>query len=341
MPSDPRVARALEVLARPLEQYRSALAATLEEVRGHLASGRSDAAARAERLRDQLGPFAGGRIDAARLAALLGQRDALDASALQRLERAFATLQQLVAPGADLFHVEVIPGGDVHACVSAQLARIGRAFSAARVAAAARSGGAVPGLDEEAALDRFPFAQWSGAERRLAPPLVVTVRGEDLVAGALAPFLDGAAKLLLIVEGPCAPAALVRLIAPSVLVVQAHALEELDLLGPWPGAAVGALVAPPAVRFVHDPSGGPAVWQRLTVHGAADLRPGRIGGFTAAQQQDELNQLHALAAPPPAAPLPASAGTPAPAPAAAPDPADRLAAWLLQQANVAPALTGE
>lgn len=333
MPSDPRVNRALEVLAQPIEQYRTAVAATLEEVRGHLLAGRADANARAERLKEQLGVFAAGRIDTTRLATLLGNRDALDANSLLRLERASDALRNLVSRGRDLFHVEVRPEEGLAACVSAQLATIGRAFAAARIANAAHNG-AASGLDEPRALASFPFGEWTAAERKLAPALVVTVAGTDLTAGALAPFLDGALKILLIVDGPCAPAPLVRLVTPSVLVIQAHDLKELEMMATWPATAVAAVVPDTAARFVHDPSAGSEPWQRMSVQLPRDARVTRIGGLTPAQQTEELRQLESLSVRPPA-PVAVAVASPVSAPAGA-DPVDRLAAWLLQQAQITP-----
>jgi hypothetical protein len=329
MPSDPRVTRAFELLAKPIEQYRTAVATTLEEVRGHLAAGRSDAQAHAARLQAQLGVFAAGRIDTSRLSTVLGNRDALDVASLQRLERASDTLRNIVSRGSELLQLTVPPGEDMARCVSARLSLVGRAFAAARIAAAAHKS-AASGLDEAVALGSFPFAEWSAAERRLAPPLVVTVEGADLVAGSLAPFLDGMHKFLLIVDGPCAPAPLVRLITPSVLVIQGYDFKDFEVLSAWPATAVAALVPDTAVRFTHDPAGGSRTWQRISVHLPPDPRVRRLGGLTAAQQSEELLQLESLAAPPPA-PMVAPASEAA---ASAADPVDRLAAWLLQQAQV-------
>jgi hypothetical protein len=331
MPSDPRAARVLEMLADATAQYRSALALTLEEMRGYVEAGRSDADARSKRLEAQLGAFGAERLDAARLAALVGDRQSLDASALQRVERASSVVRALLDAGDGLFQVVVPQGGNPFTTVSAQLAAIGRAFAAARVASAACNRGAASGLDEAVALDRFPFGEWSPAERMVAPPLLVTVNGADLVAGALAPFVDGRQKILLIVEGACAPAPLVRLITPGVLVIQAHDPKELEPVARWAGAAVAALVPSSAVRFVHDPAAGREIWQRITMPSAPEARLSRIGGLTIAQQASELRQLELLAAPPAAN----IAAEPIAAPAAtadAADSADRLAAWLLQQA---------
>jgi hypothetical protein len=330
MPSDPRVARALELLSVPIGRYRSAVATTLEEVRGHLANGRADARASARRLGEQLGPFAGGRIDPARLSVMLGDRDSLDEPALQRLQSAADALGAVLGRG-DLFELKLAAGGDLAGAVSSQLATIGRAFAAARIASAARQGGSPSGLDEAAVVESFPFSEWTAGERRLAPPLVVVVAGADLVPGALAPFIDGALKMLLIVEAPSAPAPLVRLITPDVLVVQAHEFAELTTLAGWPGPAVGALVPAAAARFVHAPGAGPHVWQRTMLHQAAQPHRVRVGGFSPWQQAEELRQLETLAAHPPAA----TAVRDASSPTAAADPADHLAAWLLRQADLA------
>jgi hypothetical protein len=333
MPSDPRVTRALALFTAAVEQYRSALATTLEEIRGQLEAGRSDEDGRARRLQAQFGTFGGGRIDAARLSLVLGDRQVLEAAALRRLERASDVLRNLLSRGDGLFHVEVGPGGDLAACVRRHLGQVGRAFAAARIARSAQAG-APSGLDEVKAVESFPFSEWSGAERKLAPPLIVSLAGTDLVAGALAPFLDGAQKILLLVDGFCAPAPLVRLVTPGVMVVQGHELTDLTGLVPWAGTGVGALVPIWAARFAHDPSAGRQPWQRLSVQVSREWRIKRIGGFSPEQQLDELQQLELLAAAPAAAAaMPAAAA--APASVAAVDPAERLATWLLQHANLA------
>ena len=343
MPSDPRLAGVLERLTPAIDRYHAAVAATLEEVRGHLAAGRSDASARAERLRDQLGVFAAGRIDTSRLATVLGTRDALDLGALKRLEAASLVLRNLVSRGRDLVVVAVPSGGDMSAAVSNALATIGRGFAAARIASAARNG-AASALDEAKALNAFPFAEWNAAERRLAPPLIVSVAGADLVATAVTPYLDGGQKFVLIVDGSCAPAPLVRLITPGVLVTQVHDPKDLTTFVAWPTTAVAAVLPPTAIRFVHDPSAGAHPWQRLSVTGTAEARLARVGGWTGAQQSEETRQLEALAAAPAPAATVASTETPvAPVPAQHGldgDPVDRLAAWLLQQAQLPAAAAG-
>ena len=57
-----------------------------------------------------------------------------DATA-ERLEKAFATLTELVARKEQLVRVNVEPGASLHHAVSAALTEVGRAFGAARVAA--------------------------------------------------------------------------------------------------------------------------------------------------------------------------------------------------------------
>ena len=106
----------------------------------------------------------------------------------------------------------------------------------------------------------------------------------------------------------------------------------------WDGPGIAALGPDEAAQFVHDPSAGAAPWQRLTLTAKPEGAPRRaIAGLSVAQQADELQLLEILAAAPAApAPLagPTHAGPVAGAPARAADPADRLAAWLLDQADL-------
>jgi hypothetical protein len=329
MPSDPRVLEALALFAEPIGRFRSAISTTLEEVRGELASIRSDTSGQVERLKTQLGRFAEGRVDVSRLTAVIGSR-AADPAAQQRLEAAYDTLQDVAAHGNDLFCVHVPPGSAAGIAIGSQLAAIGRAFGAARIAASARGIPTTLGMSDHQALGRFPFAEWSAAERRLAPPLVVSVTGRDLNAAALARFFDGALKVVLVVDGPCAPAPLVRLVTPNVFVTQVHEVSALAPLAAWPGAGIGAVLPPMSSVFTHDPAAGPELWQRLAVTKSRDGHLGRLGGLSAAQQTEEILQLEALAA------RPSSVAEPAHAPGTVrEDPAGRLAAWLLHQADLA------
>jgi hypothetical protein len=329
MPSDPRHAAVATVLAAARDRYRSAVAATLEEVRGHLAASRIDAGGRAGQLAAELGRFAAGRIDAARLQQVLGNGSALDSAGRSRLEAAHETLRDIAGHFEDLSHLSLPPGADLSAAVRARLAGAGRAFGAARLAAAVRGTPTTPDAGGHRALAAFDFAHWNRAERRLAPPLVVSVHGVDLQPGGLAAFLDGSQQLVLIVEGACTPAPLVRLITPGTLVVQAHEPDGLEPLAGWTGPAIAALVPSSAADFIHDPLGGGESWQRIRIRHTPKPPRGRVGGFSAEQQAEELRQLSALVRQPAAAPAGAGA-----APEAPPDPADRLAAWLLKQAEL-------
>lgn len=341
MPSDRRVLRALELLAEPIERYRAALAATLEEVRGQVDAALSDADSRARLLRSQFGAF-GTRIDTGRLASVLAEGSPVDLLDVERLERARDVLRNLASRGESLFELEVPPGGDLAALVRDQLATIGRGFAAARIVRAVIHGHG-SGVDEARALDGFPFADWTSPERQLAPPLVVRVNGLDLVGGALAPFMDGAVRLLLLVDGFCPPAPLVRLVTPGTLVIQAHDFSELQPLGSAAGPAIGALVPLWVVHFTHDPGAGPQPWQRISVRHSREWRIKRIGPFSPEQQQEELAQLEALARRPEAVSEPTAPAAVPDEPVAADVPdrradptadVDRLAAWLLAQSDL-------
>jgi hypothetical protein len=331
MPSDPVLVSALRALSAPIEHYRSAVATTLEEVRGYLAAHRSGTEGRASQLAAELGLFARGHIDAARLALVLGEEETLDSAALHDLQQAFETLASCAAQGEGLFHVEVKAGGDVTSAVSARLEEAGRAFAAARLAALASKRQSSRETSQSLAIDGFGFSRWTAGERRLAPPVIVSVSGGDVRVGGLADLLDGAQKIVLIVDGECPPAPLARLITPNTLVVQTDSVERLERLGAWQGPAVAAVLPASAARFVHDPAGGSSSWQRLTVEYLPEPPRRAVGGLSAAQQAEDLRQLAALATPPVATP---AVETPSAPPPPSGDPIDRLAAWLLHQANL-------
>ncbi len=330
MPSDDRVPQALEALAGARETFRAAVAAAAEEVRGFVAAHRAPADGAAERAARELGPFATGRIDTSRFGALFGGAEPLDASALEWLGRAQAVLGE--AAGADdrYFQADVPAGADLRNAANAALARAGRAFGAARVVELVR-GGRFRETDHAAYLESFPPALWTRAERELAPPLVLAMAGADLQVGGLAELLLGSQKIVLVVRTPAPPAALVRLITPGVFVIQASDAGGLKGLSTVAGAAVGAVIAQGAVQFVHDPAAGSTLPARLSVGTLPAEEPKQaLGRYTAAQQVEELRQLASLARVNAPALL-ALDGGPAPV---GPTLADKLAAWLLQQAAV-------
>lgn len=334
MPSDDRLRLAQSAFEKPIRSFLSTLATTADEVRRHLLARQSTWDGVVARVSAELGPLAAGRINAERFATLAVDRQSADPIAIEAIERALATLTDLAARADALCRVEVPPGGSLYEAVARALGEVGRAFSAARLAAEVRAGRA--GTDTRA-VEALPFSRWTRNERRAAPPLVVAVGGADLRAAALAEFLDGRQKIVLVVEGECAPAPLVRLVAPGTFVLQTNDGAGLDRLARWDGPGLAALVPDSAARFVHDPAAGAAPCDRITIAHAPDRVPRKaIGGLSAAQQMEELELLRSLAARPGGA-APGGAEPAAVAVAAggaASDPADKLADWLLSKVNL-------
>jgi hypothetical protein len=351
MPSDALTRTVLDALAPATARYRSAVAAAADEVAALLAERRTPTNGRAERVAHELGAFAGARIDSDRFAALFASAPAADAETLARLERAHHALRHVVGRGDTLFHVSVPSGRDLAAYVADAIGEIGRAFGAARAFELARQGRAAED-DLEGYIGGFAFRRWNRAEREIAPALVVEVDGADAHAGGLAEFLNGQQKLVLVIRGDCPAALLARLVTPGVYVTQTADAADLAELARSDGPAIAALVPESAARFVHRP-GTTSIGKRLEVrHMPAAAPKAPIGRYTAFQQIEELAVLKEWAAgplptpqpsppasggrgsePSPAADAaPAAAVSPAPAPAA--DPAGKLAAWLLGQADL-------
>jgi len=329
MPSeDPRVAHVLETLAGPIAGWRAALGATLARAEALLAAAGADAATRTARVRSELGRFAEGRISPEGLAALLTRvRPALSGPGLAALARGAETLRRMLVQGESLFLIAVPEGGSLEAAVEAAFAELGRGFAIARLVELVQNGqyDLEPHRD---LLETLPFRTWSRTERRAAPPLVISVAGADLHAAALAEFCDGAAKLVVVVRGGCAPAALVRLISPGTLVLQSCDAAGLAPLRGAEGPAVAALVPEQAARFCHDPSAGKESWQRLRDVVLPEPPRRALGGISAWQQAEDLRQLAALARTPFELPVSATQREPALGETEA---VDRLAAWLLAE----------
>lgn len=340
MPSDSRMAIALRALAGPVEVYRSAVAATAEEARGYLAGQRSGEDGAEESAAAELGPFAAGRIDVRRFAGLLDRGAAVDAGALERVERASELLSDVAARGDDAFCSKVAAGQRLRDVVARHWEEWGRAFGAARVVALTMRGGLEPGTDDRL-FGPLGFVRWSEDERRLAPPLAIELDGADLRAADLIEFLDGGVKIVLVVRGASPPAPLVRLITPATFVLQTAGEAGLDRFAAAEGPAVAALVPESGAQFVHDPGAGAEPWQRIEIMHVPEQEPRRaIGGMSVRQQSEELKQLLTLARGPARAAgegaaaegEPATAATAATA--AVEDPVERLAAWLLSQADL-------
>jgi hypothetical protein len=329
MQSDPRVAAAFAALARPIAGFRTALSGALEQAEAFIASEGLTADERTERLRTELGRFAGPRIDASRFAAVFGVRREMPRDTRERLERAIAVLRDVLDRGDDLFLVDVPPGGSLPTAVADALGRAGRAFRAVLAIELLR-GGRFDAAEHDALLDRLEFRAWTRNERRYAPPLVVRVHGADLQVSALQDYLDGREKLVLVVDAPCAPAPLVRLVTPGTLVLQATDPAALDVVAATDGPAVAALVPGGTATFLHDPRLGRESWQRLSVWSVPEAPRKAIGAASAWQMREDLRQLEALAAAPIGAPLPVEAGTGAGDDGAV----DKLASWLLKQSGL-------
>lgn len=329
MPSDERTRDALAAVATARDDFRSALVGTADQLRGLLLAQAGDADTELDRAAAELGTFAEGRIDVERFASLVASDEVLDEASRGHLERAVETLESLAAAGDDVFVAQVPAGGDLSETVARALGEAGRAYGAARTAELARTG-RFKAAEHGRWIDHFPPAQWSRNEREIAPPLVVSLRGEDFRAGGLTDFLDGAQKIILIVEGKSPPAALVRCLTPGVHVLQTDDPATLARIGDTEGPAIAALVPSDAARFEHRPGRDGSPRLRLTVEMVPEEDPKRsLGRISAFMQAEELRLLRVLTG---ATRSVGAAGDGAAGAGAAPaTDADVLAAWILGQ----------
>jgi hypothetical protein len=315
-----RVRIALDAGSRQRSTYRSAVIAAHERAKGILAAGGG-----ADRAALELGQFAGARINAARFAAIDSADGGLDSTSRSRIEDAASVLRALAQADESSFVVDVPRGGRLRFAVASALAELGCAFGAVATIELVKAGRFDSVLHSDL-INGLWFDLWGKAERLAAPPLVVRMNGQDLRAGVLTDFLDGAVKIALVVEGTCAPAPLVRLVTPGTFVLQTTDTTGVDLFAKFGGPAVMALVPPSAACFVHDPNGGRAAWQRLRIWNRPTSAPRKaLGGLSARQQNEELLQLDALAKRPSLESAPMESLVPV----GSGDPADRLADWLL------------
>jgi hypothetical protein len=324
MSSDTRVASALAAVAPWRVAYRAAAITSLERIRTVLTTAQG-----ADRARQQLGALGAAHIDAARFAEL-SHSQTMDAGARGVVSRAGDMLRALVdAPESD-FVVQVPDGESLREAIGGVLARWGCVFGATGAAELARAG-RFDSAQHESLLAPWPFELWTRLQRLAAPPVVAVVNGQSLRANELAGFLDGTTHIVLVVNGECPPAALVRLITPATLVLQTLDDTGLDRFMAHAGPAIAAVVPDSAATFIHDPANGAELWQRLAVWRRPSALPRRTAsGLSPAQQQQEMLQLEALAKQP-SLPL-AVVDTLAPAAAWDGSATDRLASWLLAQA---------
>lgn len=329
MPSDnSRLDLARERLASRMAGHREAVLLAADELDASLRSVRAPAQAdRVPAFAATLGPLGAAHLDTDRLASLFGsEAPAFSGPALQAVERAATVLREAAGAG-EVTHLDLASGANLTESVRAALAKSGRAFGAAHVVAVTRNG-RYDQVEHGWWLDGYPFARWNRRERQLAPPLVVSLDGADLKAGGLAEFLDGGVTLVLLVRDNAAPpAALVRLVSPGVFVAQTLDGEALSALAGRTGPAVIAWVPAGSVGFVHDPVESPVLGARLRLQ--SDVVPPRrgLGGQSATQLAEELRQLEAMAG---LGTAPAGGVTPGDSA----EPIDRLAAWILTQADL-------
>ena len=330
MPSDDRITQALAALAAAREGFASSVAMSAEEVRGILERANSAEQNPQVKLAHELGPFAAGRIDLDRMVPFVSANSKLDGEKRARVQKALDTLVALKKAGDGLFHGKVEVDGYLRGTLLAALARAGTAFGAGRSVEWALHGIAAPeGVDD--ALESFPPNLWNRAEKGCAPPLVLEVEGADLKAASLGDLLEGSQKIVLVVNGPAAPAPLVRLITPGITVIQSDDPLDLAALSATPGPGIAALMPEGAAKFVHAP-GGKSLNERLTVSSLPEQEPKKaLGSISVFQQVEELRQLRALAA---SVQIPAAAEEEAASAGAEMDEAGQLAAWLIHQARV-------
>jgi len=332
MPSDERIAQALEALFDARESFSSSVAMSAEEVRGILERERGANENPQVRLAHELGPFAAGRIDLERLAPFVGANEKMDEDKRTEILAAYETLQEIKQAGDDLFTAKVPLDGYLRGTVFSALGKAGSAFGAARSVEWALHDLAHPEGVEDC-LERFPPNKWNSSEKKWAPPVVIEVEGQDLRAASLGELLEGSQKIVLVVNGPAAPAPLVRLITPGVTVIQTDDPADLAALAASPGPGVAALMPEGAAKFTHIPGRGKGLNERLEVKFIPENEPRRaLGAISAFQQAEELSQLVSLTASVEAVVAGSSeTGTAAPDM----DEAGQLASWLINQANFA------
>lgn len=326
MPSDNLTELVLASLEGPRTAFASSLSAAAEQVRGTLAGLSADVGERNDLLKTQLGGFAAGRINIEKFSSFADGQKSVNAGAVPTLKKAQEVLNELTEAGKDLNKVKIAVGKNVRCGVRRGLERIGRAFGAARCIELAKAG-TFNEAEHGKMLNGLPFAEWNQAERAMAPPLVVHVNGRSLHPASLVEFMDGGVKLVLLIDGPCAPAVLARLMAPGTFVMQTEDVAAVDKLANWEGHGIVAIVPPGAATFTYQPDEGKSFSAALKIEFQPDesnISP--LGSLSAQQQVEDLNLLTALTG---AAATPQEVSEEPPV-----NPVDQLAAFLLNKANI-------
>ena len=319
MPSEERREIALGAIHGRIELFQSAVARTTDQVRGLLAGTGQPV----EDNSAALGFFARGKVNVDRFSEFTPQSIRIDAAAEAPIRAASEVLNRLLAIGDELFVIEVPEGAELARMVADQLAMIGRVFAAARVIDLAKRGD-YREQEHAAMLESLPYARWNHSERALAPGLLIRLNGAEFTPASVVPFLDTGMKIVFDVAGDAPAAALARVVSPGVFVQQETGDGPLEAFAAFEGAAVAALLPESAVSFVHDPAAGETTYERfVSLTFPREIRKRAIGGISAAQQAEDYALLEALAV------------VPAPTGDAASDPAGKLSAWLLSQADLA------
>ncbi len=326
MPSDNLTELVLAGLEGPRNAFTSNLSAAAEQVRGTLAGLSADVETRNDLLKTQLGGFAAGRINIEKFSTFADGQKSVSAAAVPALKAAQQALLEMVEAGKELNKVRVAAGKNVRCGVRRGLKKVGRAFGAARVIEMAKAG-TYNEAEHGHMLEGLDFGEWNPAERAMAPPLVVHVNGRSLHTAALSEFMDGGVKLVLLIDGPCSPAVLARLIAPGTFVMQCEDASAVDKFAEWNGHGVVAIVPPGSAAFTFAPIAGQSLADSLTITALPDdanLSP--LGSMSVKQQAAELELLAALTG---ANATPQEENDAPPA-----NPVDQLAAFLLNKANL-------
>lgn len=327
MQSDQRATAALNALRPQMAQYRHAVSVALDRARKILASESGTGTAGSS-----LGEFASGRVDPQRFALISAVAVPLDVVSHAVLDRAIDALDGLLSGGDELFIVNVPAGASVAAMVGERLAKFGSAFGIAGLINLVRRRVYDP-LAHGLPFEEHPFEKWTSGERRIAPPIIILTPGENIDPFELARYVDGSIRIVVIADGPCAPAPLARLISPGVIVAQCDGATIPSNIEGFSGPAVIGMLDEHSALFVHDPRLGASAWKRLSVSRlpAAKARKS-IGRRSVAQQREDLALLESIAEQPlfPANSTDAlvaaiSAGS------HTADPIDRLADWVLGQ----------
>ncbi len=328
MPSDlsssTLVRQAQEALAPVQRSFRAAVESALARGEAWWTEQGASDTDRDARMSAELGLFAKGHLDPHRFAALFAHPQAFTPDVRKEMKRALEELRESAAT-VEVMTESVDAGGSLAETIDDALAQAGRAFAAVRVIDRVRANSG----SEPLAVTHLPFRSWTRVERRYAPPIVVAVAGSDLHAATLGDYTDGGLKIVLVVDGACPPAALVRLVTPGTFVMQACDAASLERLAQFDGPGIAAIMPESAACFTHDPQGGLEPWQRLSIERLPSPPFARVPGMSARQLTEDLRQLQALAAAPEGRAMPPGA----PASAEAPGAVDQLAAWLLGQVD--------